>query len=247
MSTTPFYTWSSNLGARIRVSVSDHGNIVEFKSPNLPNSQYEHIGVGAYSEGYVLCYTDGGGTTDNVYDLGGSESGFGRATTSRAPVAVTRSTLDGAMRLRQQFNFPPPEQKALEITMRVTNTSGSPLTNVILARQVDLDIDTGGAQGWSNFVHYHGRTSEAVFAWNDVTEAPAGRTAHAMLLRGIKPLPVGVTPPRTKITTNILDPSCSPASLAPTVNGDYGDRLEYSLGNFNPGTSKTVTVQYMRY
>src|SRR5262245_10452852 len=47
-SATTFFTFSGNP----KVSISNHGNIVQFEAP----PGFEHIGIGAFSEGYVLCY-----------------------------------------------------------------------------------------------------------------------------------------------------------------------------------------------
>jgi hypothetical protein len=244
-STTPFYTFSSGVDRGTLVTISDHGNIIEFKSPNSPGAEYEHIGVGALSEGYILCY-DIGGVTYRSYDTGSSEANFGPATTTIKPVSVTRNTIDNVLQLKQIFLFQG-IRKMLHIKMTVTNISSLVVNNVILRRQVDFDIDTGGASGWAGFINNHARTSEdGVFAWNDPSAAPVGYEAHGMIMRHL--LQTYEVSHVAKVTDGILDNSCSPAAKpTPVLDSDDGETLEYYLGDMAPWESKYVVIAYERF
>jgi hypothetical protein len=234
------FTDSANRGTKI--VLSDGGNIISYLSPNIPGAEYEHIGVGAFSEGYVVC-ADG----TSAYDTGDSELNFGSPTVSGVSpttATVTRSTLDGRLKLIQYFRF---DRQSLGIKMLLVNRSGSPLTNVILRRQVDFDIDTGGTNGWAGFINSFVQTSvDSVTAYNNPSNAPAGLEAHGMVMRNEGAgSGVTVTP---KVTTSILDNSCSPTNVAatPAINVDYGATLEYNLGTLENYRSKSVELRYLR-
>ncbi|HEY9824196.1 MAG TPA: hypothetical protein V6D19_02025 [Stenomitos sp.] len=235
-------TFSNTANRGTKIIISKAGNLIGFFSPNQGGAEYEHLDSGARSEGYVLCYN-----ASNVWDTGSSVSGFrtpsisGISTTG---ATVTRRTTDNLIELKQVFSFAK-EGQGIGIEMTVTNRSAGQVSNVILRRQVDFDIDTGGAQGWANFANRFARTSvDGVFAWQDAVDAPAGREAHGVLLRAEKISSV-VLP---KVTSSILDTSCNPASQAtPTGPVDSGATLQFNLGNLNPTTSKTVNVRYLRF
>ena len=59
-SSTTFYQFPGSP----RVAISSHGNLTKFEGP----VGYDHIGVGAFSEGYILCY----GPT-RAFDTGAAE------------------------------------------------------------------------------------------------------------------------------------------------------------------------------
>jgi hypothetical protein len=130
--------------------------------------------------------------------------------------------------------------------MRVRNLSGSPISGIVLRRQVDLDVDTGGALGTAGFNNWFGASErDSVTAWN-----PANQTAqedHAVMLRHYRRTP-GTIPTFAKVTGDILDTSCSPANIAADdpVEGDYGATIQYNIGTIGRGASATVEVQYQR-
>ena len=245
-------TWTTADAGGTTVCISSHGNILQYESP----TGYEHIGVGQFSEGYVLCYTNPfTGNTVNVWDTGASESGFGEASASAmdtdAPVVLTRTTSDRIMTLTQVFAFNG-LNKSLTIEMQVHNNTPRTVNDVILRRQVDFDIDSGGANGWANYMNDHAATNrDGVFAWNDPSSAPIGFEAHGMILRHLSEnTDVSHV---AKVTDDILDSTCDADSavVTPRIGFDDGDTLEYALGSLNPnpvlGSSKAAYVQYERY
>lgn len=237
-------TFSTATGRGTRIVVSVGGNITAFTSPNQAGAQYEHIGVGSIGEGYVLCYTGAPAT----FDLGESSAGFAAPTTTAT--AITRNTLDGRASLTQKFSLTPggtASPTTFNVTMTVKNRTGAPMTNVILRRQVDFDIDTGGAQGWAGFLSNHSRTKATVGAFHDPVEAPAGREAHGIMM--MLQSPGGTWD--TRVTANILDSSCNPPAAPLAANfvsrGDYGDTMIFNLGTIGAGASKSSSLRYMRY
>jgi hypothetical protein len=142
------------------VNVADAGNVLGYGGPVVAGADYEHINVGALSEGYVLCYLNPKtGAYVNAFDLGAAQSGFGPASpTNTEPdpqdpnalpgMQVVRATSDGLLTLKQSFRFDG-EEKRMQVIMDVINYNAFPITGVILRRQADFDVDGGGADGWA--------------------------------------------------------------------------------------------------
>ena len=210
-----------------RITLSTHGNVVEFESP----AGFEHIAIGDIHEGYILCAS---GT--NQFDVGDSELGFNAPLTATCPnntsCTVTRNTSNGLMQLTQTFTLIASE-RALKIEMIVKNLSPSlPLTGVILRRQVDFDID-------SVFNNSHAAPArDGVFAWNNAASVPQG---HGLMLRYVR----GGT---REAKVNSFETSCSPpdSAQAGPVSGDFTETIQFQLGNIAPLGSKSVVVQYQQ-
>ena len=146
------------------VAISSHGNLVRFEGP----SGYDHLGVGAFSEGYVLCYGP-----SRAYDTGSSETGFANATAScsGSTCTVTRKTSDNKMQLKQVIKFDK-SLRQVNFDMSVTNLTSSSITNVVLRRQADFDVDTGGVLGTGDFQNWFGASEfDTVFAWNPANDS----------------------------------------------------------------------------
>jgi hypothetical protein len=220
------------------VRLSDAGNLLRFEGP----TGYDHVGVGAISEGYVLCYNG-----INTYDTGSAQFGWGPATRTCSGDTCTfnRTTSDGLMRLRQIFKKTTNE-RSLDVEMRVTNLGPGSATGVILRRQVDLDVDTGGALGSGDFTNwFFASQRDSVTAWNSPNDHP--NEDHAVLLRHIGKSG-GMPLQQPKVTAAILDNTCSPANIAAAgpVNGDYGATLQYNMGTIPSGQTRYVKLQYER-
>lgn len=220
------------------VSVSRHGNIIQFEGP----PGYDHLGGGTVGEGYVLCYNG-----RRVWDVGSSESGFGftAANCSGSSCTFVRNTTDGLARLTQVISKNEIE-RAVNVEMTVTRLSGNNLFNVILRRQADFDVDAAGRLGSGSFVSWFGASErESVFAWNATNDT--ANEGHAITLRQIVRRP-GTVPYQAKVTSRILDIGCSPGNLAANgpVQGDYGASLQYNVGTIGQGGSFYGRVQYQR-
>jgi hypothetical protein len=222
-----------------RITLSNAGNLLRFEGP----TGYDHVGVGELSEGYVLCYS---GLI--AYDTGSSQVGFGPPTascSSGTSCTVTRTTTDGRMRLRQVISKTAPE-RSLDIEMTLTKLGSGSVTGVVLRRQVDFDVDTGGPAGSGDFTNWFGATErDSAFAWN-AANTTAGE-GHSVVLRHLRRSPTSVQY-NAKVTSNILDTSCSPGNVAANgpVNGDYGATIQYNVGTMGQGAVFTGIVQYER-
>ncbi len=250
-STTVIKSFHSSSGGGTTARISDHGNIVDYLSPDSNDAgHYEHIGVGAIGEGYVLCYTGAAGLV-NAWDTGVSESGFGPATTSGSTataITITRKTNDNRLTLTQNITFNGVE-RAVRIKMTLKNNTPSPIPNVTLRRQVDFDVDTGGTDGWASFSNWHAATSlTTAFAWNDPSDAPPGKDAHAMYLKFVTS-PTVTTNHRAFVTSDILDHTCGADTRIAALpkKGDFGDTQVLNVGLVPAGASRTATVEYARF
>lgn len=209
--TSTYYTFPGTP----KIALSRNGNIVRYEGPE----GYEHFGIGAFSEGYVLCYN-----ATQAYDIADDETGFLPSTISCAAskCTITRNTTDGKLQLKQVIVKNAPYERSVNVEMTLTNKSQSAISNIILRRQVDFDVDTGGRLGSGSFVNYFGASErDSVFGWNAANNNPA--EDHAMMIRRYNWNPRTITA-LAKVTGNILDSSCSPVNIAADgpVRGDYG-------------------------
>jgi len=250
LNVVPFQTFSATSSGGTAVTITTHGNILAFTSPNSVGRQYEHLNAGALGEGYVLGYTSPlTGAYVTQYDVGSAEVGFGAPTTltGGGTVQCNRNTTDGVLQLRQTFiNLT--ASKEIMVQMVVRNLSPFAVNNIILRRQADLDVDTGGAQGWASFANTWARTTQdGVWAWNDPSRVVApGTEAHGMVMRVIQRTQ-GTW--QAKVTANILDVTANPASVVTPVVAptDYGATLQFNVGTLLPGTEARFDMRYMRF
>ncbi len=265
--TSPTLNFFGSTDRGTSIDVSEGGNIVGFGGPVVAGASYEHVNVGALSDGYVLCYRNPQtGTYVNAYDVGTAASGFGPATATPDPndpnvMRVVRSTSDGLLGLKQGFAFQGKEKRML-VQMDVINSNPFPIEGVVLRRQADFDVDSGGPDGWAYGRNFWARTSrDSVFAWTDPSFA-GSKEAHGMLMthRASHVHQSGVyteipASARTaKVTENPLDTSCSPpAKSTPLASPtDDGGTIEVRIGTIaaapSPGTDTraAVAVWYQR-
>lgn len=235
-------TFNTPIGRGTKIVVTTAGNIDTFTSPNQAGASYQHV----YSEGYVLCYS---GQTTPAYDVGVGEESSGFASPTTSASAVMRNTLDGRVTLTQTFALKPENATGptnFAVTMTLKNRTSSPLTNVVLRRQVDFDLDSWGPQGWANAVSNHSRTKATVTAFHDPVEAPSGREAHGIMIMNTSPGNWD-----TRVTSDYNDNTCNPAA-APlgsgyVSRGDYGDTVIFKVGTIPGNGSKTVALRYIRF
>ena len=231
LATTLWHTFTTSTDGGTTFRVSNEGNVYSIESP----TGYEHVDVGLTEEGYLLCYTPFGMSEVQNYDLAFGSAGFGAAThSSVAPWTVTRNTSDGRMQLKQVFTFNG-TSKSLTVAMTVKNLTGATVSDVIVARVADFDVDVGGASGFADYSdNWFAATNAAVFAWNT--------GSHGLVLRHLKQA--------TGATRNALMPSapdsCHSGGTSGPTQGDQVAYVSYLVGNVAAGASKTVTIQYVR-
>jgi len=238
------FSLSSPSDGGMKVDISTDGNVLSFFSPNSPTNaaigQYEHFA--GDPDGYVLCYTNPGGSDINAYSLQFSDSGFGPATVT-APT-VTRTTTDGLLELKQTFTLTG-AKKSLTIKSTIRNRSAAPVRNITFRRHAKFNADKGGAHGWATFnSNWHLNTSkDGVVSQNVPADAPVGRDAHGMAMLHS----TGSFARAAKFVFLITDVSCDPPAIAGPFQGDRASTIQYAVGTINPGASKTIVLSYNRY
>ncbi len=218
---------SGNEETYLSFCISEHGNLVQFESPE----RHGHLGA---HEGYALC----GWFEENRYDAGLHESGFGEATISQPngantlPLTITRETTDGHFRLRQTFARDTTE-KDVTITMTLTNISGAVRSLVSLVRYF--------ASGDARFA----RTADSVWAWD------GGLEPYGLRLTARTPTVSHAT--AVEAFDDWLPPAGTGAgcftdlAATPTEPGMFAGRVWYGWATIKAGGSKTATFVYRRF
>ena len=248
------------------IGVNGQGNIIEFESPLT----YDHIGVGALSEGYVVAWDSVFGGQIVIHDVNGfnNANGFGWGAAAFVPGGnfSVRYSLDGSVKLTQTFT-PDCDQRKLVVEHEVQNCTGGfdpicsgggvQLNDVCLARQVDFDVDTGDGQGGVRspgplFINNHAASQDAYIAWNDKgdpTRFGVGEfEKHSMHLSILNPQR-GPVFSVAKVTANILDVNCpanDAAFASPALEVDFGGRIEATTDDIAPGEAVTLLLEYKR-
>ncbi len=159
-----FATISSGSGAtELTVCFSDHGNIVQWETPNGADHA---IG----GDGYVLC-SGAVAPVTHGWDAGSfGEDGFGSALIDQPngantlPLRITRSTTDGAFQLTQDFRRDARE-KEVTVIMTVENIGGVPRFNLRLARFLRMSPNNA-----LNSANNATRTADSVLLWDDTDD-----------------------------------------------------------------------------
>lgn len=239
------------------IGFNSEGNMIRFEGP----LGFEHVGVGAFSEGYVVRWDHPLFGPVVIHDVNGAANapGVGWGPPAHIPGGnfSVRYSLDASVKLTQTFT-PDCDQRKVVIEHEVQNCTGGSdpicsgggvsLNNVCLARQVDFDVDTGGPGGFAGFINNHAASRDAYIAWNDKADAPAGSESHSTHLSILNPQrgPVVST---AKVTNAILDTNCPAVDVAfnnPRQNQDDGGRIEATTADMAPGESVTLLLEYKR-
>ena len=228
----------SNSGSgnnKLNVCVSNHGNLVQFISPD---GSGDHINV----DGYVICSS---GQFVEGWDAGIAEAGCGNPTISQPtagkfPVTITRNC--NCVQFKQVWATPDNTEKDITLTMTVKNICNFTLTNTELDRYFDGDLNgTAGIDIYDNGI-------DSVWGYDLNGEIALSLTALTF-----------ATPHQTWVETFVdwnptgnqvqTAKTCfsNPTVPTPTASGDYVGRLRYFLQTLNPGQSKTVKIVYRRY
>jgi hypothetical protein len=220
-SSTCTWTFSSGSGASAMTwCVSNHGNLMRFESP----AGFEHIRVGVFTEGYVIC----NGTSVLAYDLGDAgESGFAAGSTvlsgpSSSGITIRRFSADGAWQLDQKFTR---DKKENDVTILMTlRRLGVGLPDVRLARVVDFDNDND---------------------FGDDTQDRSDRGIFSRDIRGVSLSNITFGQP-TDTSVSLSSAACSPVSSATPTTTDSYDNVTARLGVMGTGNTKKTTFVYRR-
>src|SRR5919202_1445306 len=248
-------------GNRALWGVSDCGQLMGQESEVglasvEPEGVYEHLAIGVLEEGYTLAYrTPGGG--DNVkWDVYGSSNGINciSSTICRDDdaefVKTTESrTDDGSIAVRQTFIISKNGTRII-IRMELTNCRrerSEDLTDFLVKRYADIDVDTGGSAGWAGFLARWDKNRSSVFTYNldnDVTEER--RRAHVVNMVAMpSDLPLdGTFVGELGAQQYPFRDNPSLLSPLPTDRVDGDGILQWRASNFLAGETFTVNMYY---
>ncbi len=244
-------TFTSGASRGTTIKVTDGGNLISYLSPTAGGSTYEHLASTSSpgAEGYVVCYPNSAGFLTNIWDLGASASGWNPpAAPVVAGTMITTSRTDtaGFLLLNQIARFDGPN-RAITITMQLTNTSTAPLLGVVVRRQADLNIDAAGSAGWNlGNLDQYAVTNDSAVVLNDPSAAPPARQADGIVMRSLSTTP-NLNARKAGITKIPADTTCAP-SLMPTPGGglDVGATLMYRFTSIGVGATVTMVMRYDR-
>ena len=149
-----------------------------------PEGVYEHLAAGVLQEGYTLAYVPPNGVDTIKYDVYDTSSGIVCVGSHICRddrtelVKVTESrTDDDLLTIRQTFVVSKNETRVV-IRMEITNCrerESHDLTDFLVKRYADIDVDTGGSAGWANFRARWDKNRDSVFTYNLDGDAEQGR------------------------------------------------------------------------
>lgn len=148
---------------------------------------------------------------------------------------VVHTTTDGAFRIEQTFTQVT-ASKSVVITMKLTNTSGSPRQNVVLTRWIDADM----AGTPSNDAFFNSARSA-------VAIEPKAGIGTGSRLEALAPTTGTVS--AWGLLFDTFRPALTlchneGALLNPSSTGDKSIGIEYSFGTVGAGVSKTFQIVY---
>ncbi len=216
-------TNTSGAGAAfLSYCVSSEGNVASFRA----GVAGESINVGTPVEGYALCYTGG----PVAYDIMSSAANWGPPS-GTAAAGISRTTLDGKFKLTQVFAKD--ASGGVRITITLRNNSALVQTGIKFSRVVDFDANNT-------------TTNQAVGGPDSVT-ALGGTPALGVTLKNLS-FPLVHAAGIETFGGVFATPTCAPVAplASPQAGTDLGARIDYTIGNLNPGISKVIKVLYTR-
>ena len=252
----------SAFGDRMKVSFSDGGNVMSdppvpgFRSFEAGGSEaYEHFAVGDLEEGFALFYKTPGGADLVAHDVNATFPGD-LVNITRLSSQVLRNdasdfvmqtlcrTTDGMLELRNMLTFPV-DATRVTIRMDLTNIGKEDLTEVLVKRYCDIDVDTGGTNGWANFQNHFSKDRDSVHAWNQPSEVrPPGKHAHIV---NMVAMPSDVPLDQTFIGLFGFDQFKTRANPAPILNAARHDGigiLQWEATRLRVGESIRLNLYY---
>jgi hypothetical protein len=196
--------------------LSESGNLMSLQSP----SGFEHIRIGAFVEGYMLC-TPTGNYSDYGFPSGTWSSPVLISSSSKGATIDRFAGAGNLYKLSQKWSA---DKTETDLTVQMTVTNNTVASTISLVRHVDTDVDNNTSNTFDR----------SVFGgW--------ARLSHAVTLSTITPSGAitaidGVTGPTA---CPIGDVGALPASGV-----DRGISIQHNLGNLGTGKKKIVKDVY---
>jgi hypothetical protein len=251
----------SLFGPRLKAGFGVGGSVMNdpgdigFRSFETGGEQYEHFAIGDTEEGFALFYNPPGGANLVAHDVYATLAGdlvnitqvsdqnlvndaneFVKQTLSR--------TTDGMLEIRNMLTFAA-DATRVTIRMDITNIGKQALTNVLVKRYCDMDVDTGGPNGWALFQNHFSKDTDSVHAWNQPTEVrPPGKHAHIV---NMVAMPSDVPLDETFVGLFGFDQFKTRANLFPILNAGRHDGigvLQWEATRLRVGESIRLNMYY---
>lgn len=246
-------------GIRAKFGVSDCGQIMgqptEAGLASLePEGDYEHFAIGVLEEGYTLVYkTSPGGADEVKYDVYQSSSGIVcgsshicRNDDNELVKCTESSTDDGLLTIRQYFTISKNATRII-IRMEITNCTKEKsvdLSDFLVKRYADIDVDTGGSAGWAAFQAYWDRNRYSVFTYNLDGDAPKDRRAHVVNMVGMPSDLVLDEPFIGQLGSQQYNQRKNIDPVAPGTKTDADGVLQWHANRFLPGETFRINMYY---
>ena len=246
-------------GIRAIFGVSDCGQIMGTEKENAlasvePEGTYEHLAVGVLEEGYTLVYKTSPGGPDQVkYDVYEQTSGIVcvenhicRLDKEEFVKSTVSQTDDGLLTIRQTF-IASLNATRIIVRMEITNCRKErsvDLSDFLIKRYADIDVDTGGTAGWAAFSAYWDRTRYSAFTYNLDGDAPRDRRAHVVNMVAMpSDLPLD-DPFIGKLGSNQYNQRANIDPIAPGIRTDAVGVLQWHANRLLAGETLRVNMYY---
>jgi hypothetical protein len=250
----------SAFGARLKAGFGNNGSVMNdpgqigFRSLEAGGEQYEHFAIGDPEEGYAIFYRDAAGdhTAHDVYatlpgdlvNITPVSNAVFRNDAGEFVKEARSVTSDGMLAITNVLTFAV-DATRVTVRMDVTNTAKQDLTDVLIKRYCDIDVDTGGANGWAGFQNHFSKDRDSIHAWNQPSEVVApGRHAHIV---NMVAMPGNVPLDQTFIGLMGVDQFKTRANLAPIVDSARHDGigiLQWAVSRLRSGESVRLNMYY---
>lgn len=250
-------------GIRAKWGVSDCGQLMGTTSQAglasiEPEGIYEHLAIGVLEEGYTLVYKTVPSGPDVVnYDVYQTTQGivcvnnhicrddngeFVKSTESR--------TTDNLLTIRQTFTISKNATRVI-IRMEITNCMEKgrsvDLTDFLVKRYADIDVDTGGSAGWAGFQAYWDKTRYSVFSYNLDGDAPKGKRAHVVNMVAMPSDLVLDEPFIGRLGSQQYNQRANINPVAPGTKTDADGVLQWHANRFLAGETLRINMYYDAY
>lgn len=245
-------------GIRAIFGVSDCGQVMGEKEEALasiePEGTYEHLAIGDLEEGYTLVYKTSPAGPDQVkYDVFQTSSGIVcgsshicRNDRSELVKCTESRTDDGLVSIRQYFTVSKNATRII-IRMEITNCGkekSADLSDFLVKRYADIDVDTGGTAAWAGFLAYWDTTRYSAFTYNLDGDAPKDRRAHVVNMVAMpSDLPLD-DPFIGQHSSKQYDQRKNVDPVVPGTRVDANGVLQWHANRFLPGETFRINMYY---
>ena len=222
-----------------------------------PEGVYEHLAIGVLEEGYTLAYVPPNAVNTVKYDVYQSSSGITcvgshicRDDRDELVKTTESKTDDDLLTIRQTFIVSKNETRVV-IRMEITNCrrrESLDLSDFLVKRYADIDVDTGGSAGWANFRSRWDKNRDSVFTYNLDGDAEKGKGIRGHVVNMVA-MPSDLPLDDTfvgRLGSNQYQFRDNPDPLSPLPTGleDGAGVLQWRASRFRAGETFRINMYY---